>query len=338
MNRAVVPSSTRTQRDPRVSVVMPFLNAQQFIQEAIDSVRAQTYSSWELLLVDDGSSDGSTEIALRYAGQYPRQIRYLVHDGHENRGISASLNRGIHHAAGEYIALLDADDVWLPQKLEQQVVILDSYPEVGMLYGAAQYWYSWTGKPEDRERDCIPQYGVQPNTLLQPPKLLTLFLQGAAPVPCPCSVLLRRKVIGAITFEESFRRIFTDQVFYAKVCLKVPVFVSSECWARYRKHPASSCAVVGRTGQLNAARLIFLDWLAKYLTQQGVDDPEIWHALRHKQRRHRHLTLYRLLERARHPVAQIDGLSKLIARRILPPPIHSWLKVHWSQVGSSARQ
>src|SRR5215467_1200932 len=117
---------------PLVSVIMIFLDAEKFIQEAIESVFAQTYANWELLLVDDGSTDASSEMALRYAEQYPTKVRYLEHEGHQNRGMSASRNRGINNARGEYIAFLDADDVWLPLKLEQQTAILESQPEAAM--------------------------------------------------------------------------------------------------------------------------------------------------------------------------------------------------------------
>src|SRR5919198_1004258 len=105
---------------PLVSAIIIFLNAERFIQEAIESVFAQTYDAWELLLVDDGSTDGSTAIARRYAEQHPGKVRYLEHNGHQNRGKSASRNLAIRNCTGEYIAFLDADDVWLPRKLEQQ--------------------------------------------------------------------------------------------------------------------------------------------------------------------------------------------------------------------------
>ena len=87
---------------PLVSGIIIFL-AEQFIQSAIENVFAQTYEQWELLLVDDGSTDGSTEIAQRYAAQNPEKVRYLEHDGHENRGMSAARNLGISNAKGEYI-------------------------------------------------------------------------------------------------------------------------------------------------------------------------------------------------------------------------------------------
>ena len=80
---------------PLVTVITIFLNAERFIEEAIESVLAQSYAEWELLLVDDGSTDASTEIALRYAEQYPQKVRYFQHTEHENHGISASQNLGI---------------------------------------------------------------------------------------------------------------------------------------------------------------------------------------------------------------------------------------------------
>src|SRR5260370_40898850 len=99
-----------------VSVVVAFYNAERFLAEAIDSVLAQTYTRWELLLVDDGSSDSGQEIARRYATQYPGRIQCLEHPGHRNLGMCTSRNLGARHSRGEYIAGLDSDDVWLPRK------------------------------------------------------------------------------------------------------------------------------------------------------------------------------------------------------------------------------
>jgi len=152
-----------------VSVIIIFFNAEGFLEEALESVFGQTYDAWELLLVDDGSNDGSTAIAQRYTEQHPGKVRYLEHTDHQNRGMSASRNLGIANAQGVYIAFLDADDVWLSNKLDRQVAILDSQPEAAMVYGPAQWWYSWTGRVEDRLRDYIPEPGVPPNTLLEAP-------------------------------------------------------------------------------------------------------------------------------------------------------------------------
>ena len=100
-----------------VSVMIIFLNEERFLEEAIASVLAQSYSDWELLLVYYGSSDRSSHIAADWAARMPDRIRYLQHDSHANLGMSASRNLGLREATGHYIAFLDADDVWLPAKL-----------------------------------------------------------------------------------------------------------------------------------------------------------------------------------------------------------------------------
>src|SRR5689334_5372936 len=112
-----------------VSIITPFFNTENFLQEAIESVIYQTYENWELLLIDDGSTDNSMRIAQEYAAKYPDKIRYLEHHKHQNRGKSTSRNLGINHAKGEYICFLDADDVFMPLKLEKQLAILAAYPE-----------------------------------------------------------------------------------------------------------------------------------------------------------------------------------------------------------------
>jgi glycosyltransferase involved in cell wall biosynthesis len=82
-------------------------------------------------------------------------VRYLQHPGHANLGMSASRNLGIRQADGPYMAFLDADDVWLPAKLEQQVALLEAWPEAAMVYGPTLWWYSWTERLEDQGRDFI---------------------------------------------------------------------------------------------------------------------------------------------------------------------------------------
>jgi glycosyltransferase involved in cell wall biosynthesis len=252
---------------PFVSAILIFLNEGRFIQEAVESIFAQTYDHWELLLVDDGSTDESSGIALRYAEQHPEKVRYLEHGGHGNRGMSVSRNLGIANAKGEYIAFLDADDVWLPNKLEHQVAILESQPAAAMVFGPTQWWYSWSGNAHDRQRDYIHDLGVQPNTLLQPPALLTRFLRVPEMSPCTCSALIRRKVVDQVGgFEEHFRGLYEDQAFFAKVSLAAPVFVTSQCSARYRQHANSNCSTTQT--QHSAARSAFLRWLADYVSKQ----------------------------------------------------------------------
>ncbi|MEM7356468.1 MAG: glycosyltransferase, partial [Acidobacteriota bacterium] len=112
----------------RVSVVVPLYNGERFIGECIESALAQSLGDLEVLVVDDGSRDGSAEIVERYVAQDPR-ARLLQHPDGANRGVSRSRELAITQARGEYVALLDADDVFEPGKLERQVAELEGRPQ-----------------------------------------------------------------------------------------------------------------------------------------------------------------------------------------------------------------
>lgn len=300
-------------RKPLVSVVTIFLNTEKYIEEAIESIFAQTYDNWELLLVDDGSSDRSTEIALRYVQQYPGKVRYLEHEGHQNRGMSASRNLGVRHAKGELIAFLDSDDIWLPQKLERQAAILESQPEAAMVCGPNEIWYSWTGNPEDQGRDWIHVLGsgVEPNRLYQPPTLAALFWRSQARTPGTCSVLIRRRVFEEIGgFEETFRGMYEDRVFFNKVYLHFPVYAIEECFDRYRAHSESSCSVANK--QINPFRpepayLTFLDWMAAYLSKQGISDQDVLKGFRRRKLIYSNPFLFLLLKLKNHLRSQFSA-------------------------------
>ena len=98
-------------KQPLVTCVITFLDGERFLSEAIDSVLAQDYANFELVLVDDGSTDRSAEIAQRYCSNRAQRVVYVTHPNLENRGMSSSRNLGIRSGTGEFIALLDADDV-----------------------------------------------------------------------------------------------------------------------------------------------------------------------------------------------------------------------------------
>jgi glycosyltransferase involved in cell wall biosynthesis len=123
---------------PLISVVIPTFNYGRFIEEAVESVLAQTYTNFEIIVVDDGSVDDTRERLERFGGS----IQYIHQT---NQGMSAARNVGIERARGDLIAFLDSDDVWHPRKLEIQVPILQARPDIGLLathleYGAGGSW------------------------------------------------------------------------------------------------------------------------------------------------------------------------------------------------------
>ncbi len=269
---------------PLVSSIIIFFNGKDFLVEAIESVLTQTYENWELLLVDDGSTDGSTEIAKQFVQQYPNKIRYLEHQEHQNRGMSATRNLGICNAKGKYVAFLDADDIWLPSKLQQQVSILESHPEVGMVYGRTLIWYSWAENSQDNQKDYFEELGVKPNNVISSPQLFPLLMANKVQSPTTCNFMIRTDLLQQLGgFEESFRGMYEDQVFYTKVYLATPIYVADTCWAKYRQHSKSCCAVAQTNSLISdyyTGRLPLLTWVQKYLKFQKNRNATVWKALR----------------------------------------------------------
>lgn len=318
---------------PLVSCIIIFLNEERFLEEAIASVLAQTYENWELLLVDDGSTDKSSEIAKTYVKKYPEKIIYLDHENHENRGMSASRNLGVSNAKGKYISYLDGDDVWLPNKLERQLEILKSQPEAVMVYGPLLCWLSWTGNPQDQTRDYL--YGLvdnnvrlAPNQLIEPPKLLTYFLPHKPLIPS--GVMVEKEVIERVGgSEEMFRGTHEDAVVHTKICLTSKVYVSSEYWYKYRMHPNSWERRTIKSGKVAANRLFFLNWVKEYFEQQDIKNPELWQALDDAFWPYQHPRLHFLLNNYRLMINKTEQLIIDLGRKILPISVRQWLWEKW---------
>jgi glycosyltransferase involved in cell wall biosynthesis len=118
---------------PLVSVIIPVYNRERYLAEAIESVFAQTYPAIELIVIDDGSSDGSAKIANRYP---------LIYHFQPNAGMSAARNAGIALATGRYLAFLDSDDIWVADKTAKQMAAFVADPSLEAVFGYAQHFYS----------------------------------------------------------------------------------------------------------------------------------------------------------------------------------------------------
>ncbi|MEM9365516.1 MAG: glycosyltransferase family 2 protein [Planctomycetota bacterium] len=118
---------------PKVSVLMPVFNAVPYLQAAIQSVQHQSFQDWELILIDDGSTDGSRAACEHFVAEDPR-VRLI---SRTHRGLKHTRNEALFAAQGQYVALLDSDDVAMPKRLEQQVEYLDSHPETVVVGGQA---------------------------------------------------------------------------------------------------------------------------------------------------------------------------------------------------------
>ncbi|HEY5986202.1 MAG TPA: glycosyltransferase family A protein [Streptosporangiaceae bacterium] len=280
-----------------MTVIVIFCDEARFLPEALDSVAAQSYDAWEMVLVDDGSTDGSVMVAKERAAISGGRIRYLTHSDGGNHGMSASRNLGLASARGEYVAFLDADDVWLPHKLADQTRLLDE-TGAGLVYGRVQLWRSW--EDGDSTRDSFEPLGVEPDMVVQPPALAVQLLRNRHQTPTPSVTMLRREVaFRAHGFEPEFRGMYEDQAFFTKVLLNTPAYVSAKCWTRYRQHAGSCSAVWERSVSYSNGRLPFLLWAARYLENQPDADPTVGAAARQEIFALRHPRLHQQFLRLR---------------------------------------
>jgi glycosyltransferase involved in cell wall biosynthesis len=319
-----------------VTVITIFLNEERFLAKAVESVLTQTYPHWELLLCDDGSTDASPGIARGYAEKYPGRIRYLRHDGGENRGMSATRNLGLAHAEGKYVAFLDADDLWLPEKLERQLATLQRHPDATMVFGPTMFWHSWTGNLGDGGLDGTARLGrIRTGEIVRGEAMLREIVLDRSHAIATCSPLMRREAVRTVGgFEDSFTGLFEDQAFFAKFLLAHDVLVTDECLDLYRQHPDSCCAIA--TSEMNTLierQRFYLEWLAGYM--EGVEADESLRRLVDRELRlHRYPRLVRGRRKVREVRRDLLGRASKVAftvgRRIMPAPIRKalWNRLH----------
>ena len=251
---------------PTVTCIIIVYNGEDYLDEAIRSVISQTSPDWELIIVDDGSSDASREIARRYARSDGR-IRLVTHPDGGNHGMAAARNLGLSESRATFVGFLDADDVWEATKIEEQLELFAQHPDVAMTYGRTLIWHSWDNTLID---DFFYDLGVQPEQVHPPPVLFRQLLRNVYQTPTTCNALMRRSAIADVGgFDETFKAMFEDQLFFAKLMLHFPVFVSGRCWAKYRQHSASTSALSAGTGGGLITQIRYLEQIRRYLREKS---------------------------------------------------------------------
>lgn len=211
---------------PAVSVIMPVYNGERFLRTAVDSVLAQTFGDWELIVIDDASTDSTPEILAAY-----RDPRIQVLHNERNKHTAASLNRGIAAACGRYIANLDADDVFLPGRLAEQVRHLETHPGVVLVASAAH---------------LIDEHGARVG--LHPGGLndceLKFTFVSRNPV-IHSTVLFRAEAAGQLHgySEDPGYSTVSDYEFWSRFAFRGKAHVLPQPLAEYRIHPSSMSAV-----------------------------------------------------------------------------------------------
>lgn len=200
---------------PETSVIIPTWNRRALIARAIDSVLAQTREIGEIIVVDDGSTDGTAGFL---ADRYGERVICVRQD---NAGVSAARNRGLALARGRYLALLDSDDEWLPEKNERQVAFLDAHPGIGMVL-CNVFRVDAAGSLIDvfDRREQIPEDGPALRWVLRDPAL------------APLSAMMRREVYETVGGFDEGLRTAEDLDFHLRVAARWPIGVVAEPLAR----------------------------------------------------------------------------------------------------------
>ncbi|MBR4559705.1 MAG: glycosyltransferase [Fibrobacter sp.] len=207
-----------------VSIIMPSYNTAPYIAESIRSVMAQTYTDWELIVVDDASTDNTDEVVAschsREGGNLlSSKIHYLKND--RNRGAAYSRNRALCEARGKYIAFLDSDDLWATDKLEKQIAFMTKNG----------YAFSYTRYEE------MDENGTPTGTIVSGPKRITKTGMYNYCWPGCLTVMYDREVVGDIQIAEIQKN--NDYAMWLKICRKADCYLLDENLARYRKRTGS---------------------------------------------------------------------------------------------------
>jgi glycosyltransferase involved in cell wall biosynthesis len=240
---------------PRVSVITCVYNGQPYLAQAIDSILAQTFADFEYLLVDDASTDGSPALIARYAGRDARivPLRNAVNLNH-----SGALNRALAVARGQYLAILDADDLAMPERLALQAAFLDLHPEVGAV-GAQVQVIGPDGQPMQALPFPTDWRLARWQILLRSP-----LLHSAA--------MLRRALVAQAGGYSVDRWYANDYILFAQLIQTAQLTNLPECLAAYRRNPRQTSSVFAKP-QLGQVLLLMRAMLAERLDlRAGLPD------------------------------------------------------------------
>lgn len=240
--------SISMQQNPKVTVLIPVYNGEKFLKETIQSILNQTYTNFELLIINDGSTDGSKSIILSFDDQ---RIRYLENE--INLKLIATLNKGVELARGEYIARIDADDIAYPERLEKQVRFLDDNTEYGMVG-------SWCSVIDsDKQIKYHTSHGD-----------IVFAMATYCPFIHP-SVMIRKSVISNynVVFDSNYLHA-EDYELWSRIVFDTKVANITEFLTGYREHEEQISSIF-KLEQIEQANKIKNNFLSRIQQKSGID-------------------------------------------------------------------
>ncbi len=205
---------------PTVDVIIPAYNAARYLPAALESVAAQSFEDWQIVLVDDGSTDNTAEVIARFIERFGSKLRYIRQD---NRGLPAARNTAIRASTSEFLALLDADDAWLPCRLAESVRVLRERPMAGLAYGLITYI----------DAEGNPGSTFAGNRGLAEGRIASRIYMRKVDLPCPTITFRRRCTEEVGLFDESMRAT-EDRDLWLRIAQRYEVAFIPRVLAYYR--------------------------------------------------------------------------------------------------------
>ena len=272
---------------PLVSVVVPLYNGGKYIESTLTSILSQSYDHYEILVVNDGSTDdGPAKVSTRLE-KFPGRIQLLNHPDRGNHGIAASRNLGILNARGTFVAFIDQDDLWLPERLERQVQSLQRFPEAALVY--AKCTFVDQQGIEKHLRGIHRTYGK--GVAGEPQNVFSKLIKEDF-IP-NLTVLVRKSCLERVgLLDEGPRYEYEDWLLLSKLAFFYKVIFIPEVLAKWRMHNSNYSAYIFETGRLSYAEEHYTVALFSFLiNQQGVSHDEVRKSL--------HRRIWRFFLRAR---------------------------------------
>jgi len=246
-----------------VSIIVPCYNDGVFLSEALNSLLLQEYTLWECIIVDDGSVDSTKEVALKYCNE-DKRFRYIYQT---NKGLSVARNTGIKNAHGDYLQLLDADDIMICRKIAHQIDYLEAHSEVDLIYSEVRYFRSESPSILSRSIDMkdtewMPAISGKGSIVLE-------TLVGKNIMVCN-SPLIRKKVVDVIGLFDETLRSLEDWDYWLRVAMNDFYFYfdnRAECYALVRSRAGSMQSNYNR---MNSAKFL----IRRKISRQFKNDPD----------------------------------------------------------------
>ncbi len=253
---------------PKISIITTLFNGAKLFSETAESVIAQDYKDWEWILFDDGSSDGTQDIAKAIAAEHKDKIFYFEHQDNRNFGTAFTRNRAIERSCGDVISFIDQDDIWYINRLSYHLDIFDSLKDCAMIWSPALYWY--------KERSFKQPVGEKGSGLksgiYEPRQLVENFLRDLRCTPLPSASMVRRKQFNEVKgFEESVKG-SEDIVLWIKLASKYSICYDDEIIVKYRKHFDSTLRQAALSGKMYEWNLVFYRWVIEFLKKNNFDN------------------------------------------------------------------